>query len=84
MAPVNLFAALGALTLAVPLAAASPYTERPDKAPKGDAKTRYCMNIEAVTGTRIERLKCWTRAEWKSQGVDVDAAWGEEGVRVIG
>ena len=77
MAPITLIAALSALTLA------SPNAERPAEAPKGDAATRYCMNIEAVTGTRIERLKCWTRAEWKSQGVDVDEAWGEEGVKVI-
>ena len=69
--------------LATP-AAASPDAEHPMKAPEGTSETRYCMNIEATTGTRIERVKCWTRKQWADQGVDVDEAWAEEGVRVIG
>ena len=42
------------------------------------------MKVEAVTGSRIERIMCWTRAEWERQGVDVDADWPKEGVRVEG
>ena len=53
-------------------------------APEGTSETKYCMRIEAVTGTRIEEVKCWTRAEWAERGVDVDVDWGKEGVRVIG
>jgi hypothetical protein len=41
------------------------------------------MKVEAVTGTRLERVECWTRAEWASQGVDVDRDWPEEGVRTV-
>jgi len=52
-------------------------------APAGTAETRYCMKVEAVTGTRHERTECWTRAEWSAQGVDVDRDWAEEGVRTI-
>ena len=53
-------------------------------APPGGPDTRYCMHIEAVTGSRIENVVCWTRAEWADQGVDVDQDWAKEGVRVIG
>jgi uncharacterized protein YjhX (UPF0386 family) len=42
------------------------------------------MRIEAITGSRIEELKCWTRAEWADRGVDVDVDWAKEGVRTIG
>jgi uncharacterized protein YjhX (UPF0386 family) len=42
------------------------------------------MRIEAMTGSRIEEVRCWTRAEWAEQEVDVDKDWPKEGVRVIG
>ena len=53
-------------------------------APVGTPDTKYCMHIEAITGTRIEEVKCWTREEWAAQGVDVDKDWPKEGVRTIG
>ena len=53
-------------------------------APAGTPQTKYCMHIEAITGSRLEELKCWTRAEWAEQGVDVDKDWPREGVRTIG
>jgi hypothetical protein len=66
-------------------AAASQTTEqRPATAPPGNAQTRYCMRIEPITGSRMETVKCWTRAEWADQDVDVDQEWPKEGVRVIG
>jgi uncharacterized protein YjhX (UPF0386 family) len=42
------------------------------------------MRIEAIIGSRIEEIRCWTRAEWAEQDVDVDAEWAKEGVRVVG
>ncbi len=65
------------------IAAASPASATA-QAPAGTPETRYCMRIEAVTGSRIEELKCWTRDEWAENGVDVDKDWREEGVRTIG
>jgi len=56
----------------------------PAVAPAGTAQTKYCMHIEAITGSRLEELKCWTRQEWAEQGVDVDQDWPKEGVRTIG
>jgi hypothetical protein len=42
------------------------------------------MRIELITGSRIQQVRCWTRAEWAVQEVDVDHDWPEDGVRVIG
>ena len=71
-----------AAAMSAAAAVASGPTSRP--APSDSADTRYCLRIEAVTGTRLERIKCWTRAEWAEQGVDVDKDWAKEGVAIIG
>jgi hypothetical protein len=52
--------------------------------PAGTPETKYCMRIEAITGSRLEELKCWTREEWAEREVDVDLEWAREGVRTIG
>lgn len=65
----------------VAIAAAAPAVAQ---APAGTAGTRYCMKLEAFTGSHIERVKCWTREQWAEQGVDVDRDWPREGVRTIG
>jgi hypothetical protein len=75
-------AALGLIAAAsASLAASTGPTAMP--APAGGPDTQYCLRIEAVTGTRLETVRCWTRAEWIDQGVDVDEEWAKEGVRVI-
>jgi hypothetical protein len=70
------------------IAAASPAVASHDPssstAPTGTAETKYCMYIEAITGSRLEQVKCWTREEWAENGVDVDKDWAREGVRTIG
>ena len=86
-----------ALVLALSvIVAASPLSAQPDSgaiatdlesppttaAPPGTANTKYCMRIE-LTGYVTEPVRCWTRAEWADQGVDVDRDWPSEGVRVI-
>lgn len=53
-------------------------------APGGTADTKYCMRVETVTGSRLERVLCWTRQQWADNGVDVDRDWAREGVRTIG
>jgi hypothetical protein len=74
--------AAGMIATASPLAATA--QEPPASvAPAGTPQTKYCMHIEAVTGTRLEEVKCWTREEWAEQGVDVDLEWAKEGVRII-
>ena len=72
---------LAAALLGAPLALASPAMAQ---APAGGPDTRYCMKVEPVTGSRVERTMCMTRSEWERQGVDLDADWPDEGVRVEG
>ena len=74
----------GKLILVLGMAAAAMPASLSAQAPAGAPDTQYCMRIEAVTGSRIEELKCWTRAEWAENGVDVDRDWPKEGVRTIG
>ena len=74
-----------ALALTALLAAPAAATDNPPAtAPEGTPETRYCMRIEAILGSRLEELKCWTRAEWAERGVDVDKDWPKEGVRIQG
>ena len=75
-----------ALTVIVAASPVSPKGEDSTSraAPAGTHETQYCMRIEANTGSRVEKVKCWTRDEWTEQGVDVDKDWAEEGVRTIG
>jgi hypothetical protein len=79
----RLVIALGVIAAASPISA-TVQDPAPRGAPAGTPDTKYCMHIEAITGSRIEKLKCWTRDEWAEQGVDVDKDWPKEGVRTIG
>ena len=54
------------------------------RAPEASDGALFCLRVEAVTGTRLESVECWTRDEWADQDVDVDAEWAAEGVRVVG
>lgn len=65
------------------IAAATPFAAIA-QAPAGTTNTRYCMRVEAATGSHVERLRCWTRDKWAEQGVDIDKDWPREGVRTIG
>ena len=73
----------------VALAASPAPTQPPERdpmagAPAAGPDARYCLRVEAVTGSRVERIRCWTRERWAGLGVDVDREWAKEGVRVIG
>ena len=90
MAHKQLFVALGLMIIGSPVAAQpdsgpleikGPPPAQP--APPGGPDTKYCMRVE-ITGNAADPVRCWTRAEWADQGVDVDRDWAKEGVRVIG
>ena len=83
MAFKTLATALGIAAAATPVSATI-QDIAPMAAPAGTPDTLYCMHIEAITGSRLEKTKCWTRQEWAEQGVDVDVDWAKEGVRTIG
>ena len=71
------------------LLAASPALAQPGKvnskagAPAAGPGARYCLRVEAPTGSHVERILCWTRQQWTDEGVDVDEEWAREGVTVI-
>ena len=82
MACMKSVVALSMIIAVSPLAAANPQ-QAPVPAPAGSADARYCMRVEPITGSLIERVRCWTREKWAEQGVDVDKEWAKEGVTVI-
>ena len=83
MAYGKLALALTAIAVASPVSAIRPDPETVSVAPDAPPHAKYCLRIEAITGSRLEEVKCWTRQEWADQDVDVDEEWAEEGVRVI-
>lgn len=83
MAHKELVVALGLIIAASPASATNQEPGPAPGAPAGTPNTIYCMRIEAITGSRLEKVKCWTRAEWADRGVDVDQDWAREGVAVI-
>jgi uncharacterized protein YraI len=71
------------------LVAGSPVVAQPGTvnskagAPTAGPGARYCLRVEAPTGSHVERILCWTRQQWADQDVDVDEEWAKEGVTVI-
>jgi len=64
----------GILVLAGLTLTASPTmaTEQSAKSqPRAQEKT-YCLQLEATTGSRINRTECRTKKEWSQLGIDVD------------
>ena len=41
---------------------------------QADASKKYCIKLEAITGSRLNLRQCRTKAEWEAIGVDVSAA----------
>ena len=40
-------------------------------------QTKYCIQLEAFTGSRISKTECLTREDWARLGVNVDEALGK-------
>lgn len=59
-------------------------TPAPEGAPPASEGALYCLKMEPITGTRIGSILCWTRQEWADNDIDLDKAWAEDGVEVIG
>ena len=83
MAHKGLIVALGLIAAASPASAANREQAPTRPAPTDSADARYCLRIEPITGSRLEHVRCWTRAEWAEKGVDVDQEWDKEGVSII-
>ena len=72
---------------AVPVAASqSEHVDHPTiaGAPAAPEGALYCLKMEPITGTRIGSVLCWTRQQWADNDIDLDKAWAEDGVEVIG
>ena len=80
----KLAASFSLIVVAVsPVLAHAPERDAMAGAPAAGPDARYCLRVEPVTGSRVERVRCWTRERWAGQGVDVDKEWAKEGVTVI-
>jgi hypothetical protein len=82
MAHTALIAGLSAI-IAGSAAVAQPEPAQEAGAPAAPPDALYCLKTEAVTGTRLEDVQCWTREQWAEQDVDLDKEWAKEGVSVI-
>ena len=73
------------LIVALSLAAAQSPAETAQQAgaPQAPPTARYCLRIDPITGSRMETVRCETRADWAAMDVDVDAEWAKWGVRVV-
>jgi hypothetical protein len=73
------------LIVALSLAAAQSPAEPAQQAgaPAAPPNARYCLRVDPMTGSRMELVRCETRADWAAMDVDVDAEWARWGVRVV-
>ena len=60
------------LVLSLALAAAPAAADTKKKSVEAQAK--YCIRLEASTGSRMSKIECRTKAEWEELGVDVSEA----------
>lgn len=75
--------AFGMIAAASPVSAAQPELTPEAGAPAAPPDARYCLRIEAITGSRIEKVLCETREGWAQLEVDLDKEWAKEGVRIM-
>lgn len=79
----ELIVALSVLAAASPVWATKPELNPAQVVPAAGPDARYCLRIQAFTGTILERVRCKTREEWAALEVDLDKEWPREGVAVI-
>lgn len=75
--------ALTVIAVASPLWASQPALPTQTGAPAAPPTARYCLRVDPTTGSRMETIRCETRADWAAMDVDVDAEWAKWGVRVV-
>jgi hypothetical protein len=82
MAHKALIVAFSMMVASSPVSATQPEPDPMAGAPAAGPDARYCLRIE-ITGSRLDKVRCWTREKWAEQEVDVDKEWAREGVRII-
>ncbi|MEO7865679.1 MAG: hypothetical protein ABIR63_07440 [Sphingomicrobium sp.] len=78
----EIVAAVSMIAVASPVSASQVVPDSQPGAPQASADSKYCLRVEAATGTRLETVQCWTREQWAEMEVDVDKDWAKEGVRI--
>lgn len=61
-----------ALSIAAAGGLAAPATAADTTASSQVKDVKYCLNSEALTGSRMRSTQCLTKAEWARRGVDID------------
>jgi hypothetical protein len=64
-------ATLGTILGAAPAAA---WDKPQTTSAKPAAEKTYCMTFDSDTGSRVARVECRTKRDWKRLGVEVEAA----------
>src|SRR5260221_7231726 len=75
--------ALTLIAAASPLWASQGQPQTQTGAPAAPPTARYCLRVDPSVGSRMETIRCETRAEWAALDVDVDREWAMWGVRVV-
>ena len=45
-------------------------------APAAGPEARYCLRVAPVTGSLVERVRCWTREQWVEQAAGMGTGTG--------
>lgn len=67
----QIVAKLAVLSLALGTASAAAADSTAKKTVARD-QTKYCIQVEPTTGSRISTTECRTKAEWERVGVNLD------------
>ncbi len=43
----------------------------PQQKAKADPAKKYCITLEAVTGSRVGKRQCLTKAQWEARGLEL-------------
>jgi hypothetical protein len=83
MAYKNSIFVLAIIAAASPLWASQLEPAQQAGAPAAPPTARYCLRVDPTVGSRMETIRCETRADWAALDVDVDREWATWGVRVV-
>ena len=75
--------ALTLIAAASPLWGSQPQLVPQTGAPAAPPTALYCLRVDPPTGSRIETIRCETRADWSALEVDLDKEWAANGVRIL-
>lgn len=64
--------ALGTMLVSTPVLAGNSAEKAEAQKTGAVDKTKYCIKLDDMTGSRLSRQECLTRKQWAAQGVDID------------